>query len=702
MARLLFLIATALPAQDVFSSVRIQANVPGAPFLVDGVTYTAPVSFLWVQGSKHTLAAVPPALEFRNPVEYVFQTWADSTGLWNANSPQVTVTAHPLLTQYTVAYLVYNRFEVAFAEPGSGRIEIGNSSYSGGAVEYFTSGADITLRAFPSSGWIFTGWGTETPPFGPTGRASTFIQFKMTGPMIVRPQFARARTARLRTNPAGLQVYVDGTPVQTPIDQDWAHLATYRLSAPSPQTDGENRKWLFDRWSFGGGQNSAYTVNDHGDFTLTANFLRARTAIFETQPAGLRLSIDGRENWPVYIFDWAEGSAKIVAAPLEQLDSTGRKWTFKEWSAGGPASQTVAVTGDLRWKAIYESQPRLTVESDPSGLLVEIDGSPCVTPCRIDRPQGSLIAIKPAASIALSEGSRLDLTATPETSISLTADRTVRLSYVRRYRLSTTVSPAEGGSIRTTPETDGYFDANTWATAGVTSNPGFRLKRWDSDPRVFMSEPRALTATMVRVPWSSGARNAAGPEAVSPGSRVAIRGLHLAPDSRVAESHSPLPQTLGGVVVLWQDRMLPLVSVTPEEIQAVLPWDTPEGPLTLVVKRTGQPDLAVAAMVAPLAPGLFENVRDNGDGATTLLATGIGRYDRTPLDGFAAIGLAYALEPVVVLADDEAVAPEYVTASTTQAGIATIRVRLPDGVRRIRLRVGEVLSNVVELATGER
>jgi len=704
MARSLFalLFFASLHAQNVVSSVRIQANAPGAPFLVDGVTYTAPASFLWVQGSKHTLGAAPSELQMTKPVEYVFQNWADSTGLWNTNSPQITVAAHPLLTQYTVTYLVYNRFELAFHDAGAGRIEIGNSSFASNAATYFVTGADLTLRAFPSPGWIFTGWGSETAPFGATGRASTFIQFKLTAPMTVRPQFARARTARLRTNPAGLEVYVDGTPVRTPVDQDWAHLATYRLAAPSPQSDSGNRKWLFDRWSFGGGQNSAYTVNDHGDFTVAANFLRARTAIFETRPAGLRLSIEGRENWPVYIFDWAEGSTKTVAAPLEQLDATGRKWTFKEWSNGGTASQTVAVTGDIRWKAIYESQPRLTVESEPSALAVEIDGASCLTPCRVDRPAGSAVAIKAPSSIAISEASRLDLAVAPEPSIALSADRTVRLTYIRRHRLTTRVSPDEGGVVRTTPETDGFFDAGTWAVAAVTPNPGFRLKRWDADPRVYMSEPRALSATMERVPWTAGVRNAAGPETVAPGSRAAVVGLHLAAETRVAESHSPLPQTLGGVVVLWRDRLLPIVSVSPEEIQIVPPWDMPEGPQTLIVRRDGQPELAASATVASLAPGLFAHVHDHADGTVTLFATGVGRYDRPLLDGFAAPGLACAVEKIVALADGVEIAPESACASTTQTGVAVVRVRLSEAPRRLQLRVGEVFSNAIDLATGGR
>src|SRR5205823_3671921 len=105
----------------------------------------------------------------------------------------------------------------------------------------------------------------------------------------------------------------------------------------------------------------------------------------------------------------------------------------------------------------------------------------------------------------------------------------------------------------------------------------------------------------------AGVQNAAGAtpdHVVAPGSLIAVLGASLTTDTIVGPTN-PLAQTLNGVVVTVADRILPLVSVSPNQVNAQLPLDLPEGDYVLTLSQTGQQDVTGTFTVARNAPGLF-------------------------------------------------------------------------------------------------
>ncbi|MCX6597253.1 MAG: hypothetical protein NTV70_12900 [Acidobacteria bacterium] len=696
---LLALTGLCLPAtgQSGVASVRIQSSPAGAPFLVDGVRYVDAVTLPWVIGSRHTLDAVGVSAPLQLPVEYGFINWTESTGLWTSPSPTAVVTASPVVTQYTVSYAASYRVEIEIPDR-SIAILSSNSQELTQAVQYIAEGTDLLLQANPGPGWLFVSWGPEYPPFGPNPQPSQ-VRVKVVAPIVLRPWFGRARVVSFDTVPAGLNIYIDRTLSPTPTTRDWAFGGRYPLSAPDAQQDQAGQWWIFDSWSSGGPQTQTYTVTEAGNFALTGRFKPGYRAIFETSPHGLRLNIDGRENWPSYQFTWALDSVKTIAAPREQADASGRRWRFARWEHGGEAAQAITVKGDLRWKAVYELQPRLTLESVPSGLTMEVDGQPCRTPCQLDRDRGATLRVTPPPVIPLTADSRLELTGGGEQTVALTTDQRVRFTYARTHRLSTAVIPAEAGMIETLPvSTTGFLPENAVVTVRAAAEPGYRHVRWEGDYPVLMSGPRAVRAIFERTPWSAGARNAAGTDVAAPGGQIEIIGLNLAQGEEVAVSQSPVPQMLAGVVVLWQDRMLPLISVTPERIVAVLPWDVPEGSHTLVVRQARQPDATARFTVETIAPGLFSNATYLESGDVLLAATGLGPYDRPLMEGFAPsaeMRLAGLLE---VLVDGTHMLPLSAIASRTSVGLTEIRLPASvPGDATIQLSIGGRLSNIVRL-----
>src|SRR5262249_54702613 len=132
-----------------------------------------------------------------------------------------------------------------------------------------------------------------------------------------------------------------------------------------------------------------------------------------TNPPGLKLNIDGRQNWPSYNFIWGMGETHTVAPVTEQFDAKGRKYVYKSWSNGAAASQTVtvdqsAVNSGYRLTANYQILNRLVVQSIPSGITLNVDGAACQTPCLVDRPGGTQVEVSAPSSASLGNSARRD------------------------------------------------------------------------------------------------------------------------------------------------------------------------------------------------------------------------------------------------------------------------------------------------------
>ncbi|MFN0104486.1 MAG: thrombospondin type 3 repeat-containing protein [Bryobacteraceae bacterium] len=97
--------------------------------------------------------------------------------------------------------------------------------------------------------------------------------------------------------------------------------------------------------------------------------------------------------------------------------------------------------------------------------------------------------------------------------------------------------------------------------------------------------------------------------AAAPGSLASIFGTLLAPDVSPA-AESPLPQSLAGVAVLINNMPAPLFFVSPNQINAQVPWNAlPAGAATgtadLILVRDGVPGPVVKFPLARVSPGIF-------------------------------------------------------------------------------------------------
>jgi uncharacterized protein (TIGR03437 family) len=91
---------------------------------------------------------------------------------------------------------------------------------------------------------------------------------------------------------------------------------------------------------------------------------------------------------------------------------------------------------------------------------------------------------------------------------------------------------------------------------------------------------------------------------VSPGSIISIFGTNLAP-STAASNGAPLLTSLSGVSVEVNGTPAPLYVVTPGQINAQLPYETPAGTATVVVATDVARSAPAVFTVSSAAPGIF-------------------------------------------------------------------------------------------------
>lgn len=617
----------------------------------------------------------------------------------------------------------------------------------------FAPAGVISLAEFPFPGWVFYGWLIDNTLV--TGNVPTY---NLTGPATFTPLFSVGKRVHFMTNPPGLRVLVDRSLSETPAvassngatcnpsytllppapppgfsalcagDFDFLPGSAHSIGANTPQTDQTGNYWVFQGFTNGIGQNGTYIADNATNVatTVTASFIPGVKVTLGTSQPGLQLTVDGRSNWQGYNFVWGQGETHTISAPASQVDSQGRTWTFVRWSNGGPATQTLTVPSTTAYYALmatFTQQPQVTINSNPSGLQFTVDGVPCATPCAVSRASGASIQVIAPAAISSSPVSRINFVSWSDGSSAST--RTVTFSqnsqnivatYQSQWALVATANPSGSASFSYSPATpDGFFVDGTQVSVNVVAANGFKFVKWSGDfsgtfttGYLTMSGPHAITANTLAVPSiaPAGIMSAAGttPDGtMAPGSVISIYGTSLSPALTIASSN-PLPQTLGNVTVTIGNYLLPLLFVSPGQINAQLPNELVDGSYTLSVQQRGQPDVSGQLTVSRNAPGVFTQantqqlplalaLHQDGTAVTfdspavqgetiSLYGTGFGPNTTTTIDGF-----LIPAAPPISLSDSVTLniggivkTPDFAGAAPGMVGITLIKMKITDDI----------------------
>ena len=533
-----------------------------------------------------------------------------------------------------------------------------------------------------------------------------------------------------------------------PWEFDFADGSSHILGAPATQLDLTGKTWVLDSFSIGGGEGAIFTASGANiPVVIVARFVRGTGVSFLTNPVGLKLNVDGRESWPSYNFMWGVGTKHTVTAPVVTTDEKGRKYRFLSWANGGAATQQITTPeetdlGGLRLVANYELFPRVVISTSQPGSRLQVDGTFCPLPCTLDRPAGTTVSLSVPETVSLGIDSRIQFdgwndTATAARTVSFAgADQQLSFRYRTFNRFQALADPAGGATFHVEPgSVDGFYPADATVQVTAVAAEGYKFRRWEGDLSgngaggfLSMLAPRLVRAQLDKVPFipSAGIRNAAAEtplKAVAPGSIVSIFGSGLA-NGYVAGTNGPLTQTLGNVTARVGTRLLPLLFVSPEQVNAYLPSDLADGEHTLAVRNGSLAEIAGKLFVVRNAPGIFGQLigeqfvatalRPDGSLAApdkaarrgeqiVLMGTGFGAYQRGVLDGFpAADNPPNPLRTIPqILVGDAVYAPDFAGAAPGLVGVTMIRFTIPAewnaGMVELRARQGEVESNKVLL-----
>ena len=546
---LALLISGAAEAQSI-STVTIGTNPQGAQFIVDGQAYTSNQVFAWPTGSKHIVDfpfstdAVGNSLNYQNGqngnIRYSFGGWVDNTGLLSSNSANVvTVTASPNITSVIATITLEFQVNIIFpdetpntvsntpcqgapessATARQGIMYLDNVCY-GDSANVFVSAGVHTLSAFPYPGWVFYGFliNTSTP--------SPVTTYDIESPATIEPLYSIAKRVNFLTNPLGLQVLVDGSPVPTPpitsaasdgvsCAPDFTRLppnappgftplcygqfdflpgSVHHIGAPPSQIDALGNYWNFSGFNNGLGQNSQYVVGTDTSYpdTVTANFVPGVHVAIATAPQGLKVQIDGRDNWPGYTFVWGAGETHTINAESPQTDAHGRVWTFQNWSDSGAQSHTITVPAGVTGYTVtanYGGLAQITINSTPSAFNFTVDGSNCVSPCVINKALGSTSQVSAPASVPAGSGARFDFVSwsdgvtTPTRTVTLSqSTASLTATYQTSFMVSAVTNPANAGTFQMTPSSpDGFYASGTQVVIVAVANSGFKFAHWEGD-----------------------------------------------------------------------------------------------------------------------------------------------------------------------------------------------------------------------------
>ena len=149
--------------------VTVQTNPTGRTFSVDGTSYSSVQTFSWQPGSSHTIATNSPQ-SGGTGTQYVWMNWSGGGTISHTVAPAINTTyTASFRTQY---FLTMSHGTGGTVSPASG---------------WKNSGAALSVRAMPSTGYNFTNWtGSGTGSYSGTNNPTLIT---MSGPIIETATF---------------------------------------------------------------------------------------------------------------------------------------------------------------------------------------------------------------------------------------------------------------------------------------------------------------------------------------------------------------------------------------------------------------------------------------------------------------------------------------------------------------------------------
>jgi astacin len=443
----------------------------------------------------------------------------------------------------------------------------------------------------------------------------------------------------IATVPAGLKVFVDGVLVDDGASFDWAPGSRHTLRAPFQGTD--QTRYYFGRWSDGGAETHTITASPETTIYI-ANFVRQHRVTSSVIPAvgGTVMLSPARDDG----FYDERSNVRIEAVPAAGF-------RFVQWSVTPSRSlnpKFVTVRNPLTVAATFTTGAVTTLNSEPVGRTVIVDGTPFSTPVSFSWPPGSQHTVDVDTTqpdfIHYTFNGWTDGGPQRRTITAGSTDRTLTAAFTRQFNLS--LGTIRNGTVSMVPTSaDGFYDEGTTIELTARAANGFALSSWTGDLggrqnpiTLTMNDQKVVSASIVAanaLPSLTAVNAASGQTgAVSPGELIVIYGSRLGPPALTGlqVSGGKVAASLAGTVVLFDGRPAPLIYTSANQVSAIVPYAVAgRGTTTLQVTYDGATTPGVLLSVVESRPAIFTQDSSGKGAAAALNSTGVLNSPATPV-----------------------------------------------------------------------
>ncbi|MEZ5402026.1 MAG: M12 family metallopeptidase [Bryobacteraceae bacterium] len=394
------------------TQVTVSSHPPGLRLRVDGQDVTAPQTYNWGLGTKHTIEA-PEAAQKLGASMHVFGNWSDL----GARAHEITVTpgtggytdpaSSPAVTLYTANFVRYSKVEIVKLEgtrygPGSAGVTSPGTDFPGEGTLYRERSL-VTIAATPGAGGAFYYWNGGGSYYLPPPNYENPATLSAKGPIFLEALISPDPVTTITTNPPGLRVKVGASTRVGPTsytdgeDNGWTAGSTHEVSIPdgAQVPRGVNtgmRRFLFDSWSDGGAATHTITAADAGVKVVTANFRTEHRLAVASPGCGGGVAITPASDDGFYR---AGTAVTVTAAPAMGYFFTG--WTgWPELGANAAASATVRDEQIFTATFNTVAQPLRIQSISPAKMSVSPNGGRLVLTGTGFTPQSTALFAKDA------------------------------------------------------------------------------------------------------------------------------------------------------------------------------------------------------------------------------------------------------------------------------------------------------------------
>ena len=199
----------------------------------------------------------------------------------------------------------------------------------------------------------------------------------------------RPRTTTLATNPAGLELIVDGERVTTPKTYSWAPGSRHTVQAPFLQrfSPGDPTRYVFARWNHSSdGRVTTLTAGPNRTW-IEANFSAQHRLATAVRPAGKGAV---RMHPPSFDGYYTTGATvRVVAEARPESEYQFHKWGGNgtwEYKDHGVSSNPapMVVRRPTEYRAVFTADPLFAIESTAGPIVVHVDDWWNYTPIKIN------------------------------------------------------------------------------------------------------------------------------------------------------------------------------------------------------------------------------------------------------------------------------------------------------------------------------